>query len=119
MTATNPPGGAAKLLERGTASVAAPDLRPGNLGRVHAIPVSDLEVAPGGVAETVYRVAEIALASIALIVGLPFLLAAAVLVTLELARAYSFQTQTAGAFDLPAGARSRGTLRPDSATGWL
>ncbi len=83
MTATNPLGGAAKLLERRTAYVVAPEVRLESLGSVHAIPVSDSEVAPGGVAETIYRVLEFVLASIALIVALPFMLVAAVLVTLD------------------------------------
>src|SRR5271166_924676 len=83
MTVTNPLGGTAELREREMASVAAPEVRPGSFGRVHAIPVSDSEVAPGSMVGALYRVFEIVLASIGLIVGLPFMLAAAVLVPLD------------------------------------
>lgn len=83
MTVTNPLGGTAELREQGMASVAAPEVRPGSFGRVHAIPVPPSEAAPGGLTEALYRVFEIVLASAGLLVGLPFMLAAAVLIPLD------------------------------------
>jgi lipopolysaccharide/colanic/teichoic acid biosynthesis glycosyltransferase len=78
----NPFGGAAELREQRTASVAEPDAGPVSFGRVHVIRVPDSE-AGSGVADVLYRVFEAALAVVGLIVGLPLMLAAALMVRLD------------------------------------
>ncbi len=65
------------------------DLRPEPVGRVHVIPVRDLVAASGGWAQRAYRALEIVIASAGLIVGLPFMLMAAILIRLRLPRACS------------------------------
>jgi len=66
-----------------TSSVAEPGARLESLGRVHAIPVDHSKVRQGGLIEACYRVFEIAIASIALIVGSPLMLAIAVMVRFD------------------------------------
>src|SRR5271154_4673102 len=79
----NPLGGAAQLRAQRMTSVAEPDARPESFGRVHVIPVPHSEVVRGGVIEALYRVFEVVFASIGLIVGVPLMLAAAVVVRLD------------------------------------
>lgn len=59
------------------------DLRPEPVGRVHVIPVRDLVAASGGWAQRAYRALEIVIALAGLIVGLPFMLMAAILIRLD------------------------------------
>ena len=82
MTISNLPS-AAQLLTRGTTAVEELDAVRESFGRVHVIPVPDSYVAQGGVAEILYRVFEIAVASIVLVLGSPLMLIAAALVRLD------------------------------------
>jgi lipopolysaccharide/colanic/teichoic acid biosynthesis glycosyltransferase len=83
MVIPNPLGAAARFREKRVTSVAETDARPASFGRVHVIPVPHSEVAKGRMAEALYRVFEIVLALIGLIVTLPLMLAAAVLIRLD------------------------------------
>jgi lipopolysaccharide/colanic/teichoic acid biosynthesis glycosyltransferase len=81
----NPLGAAARFREKRGAYVAKTAARPAtlaSLGRVHVIPAPQ-EAARARIAAALYRVLEIALASIGLIVTLPLMLAAAVLIRLD------------------------------------
>ena len=79
----NPLGAAARFPEKQAASVTETDARPASFGKVHVIPVPHSEAAKGSMAEALYRVFEIALASIGLIVTLPLMLVAAILIRLD------------------------------------
>jgi exopolysaccharide production protein ExoY len=70
--------------EQPRAIVAAePDPRPGRLGKVPVVRVPASKAESSGIAEAAYRVFEIALASIGLIVATPLMLAIAVLIRLD------------------------------------
>ena len=79
----NPLGAAARYRKKQVKSIAATDAGPASLGRIPVIPAPNSEVAQGRVAEALYRVFEIAIASIGLIVTAPIMLAAAVLSRLD------------------------------------
>ena len=79
----NPLGAALRFRERRAKSVAETDTPHASFGRVHVILAPHSEATEGRVAEAFYRLFEIALASIALIVTLPLMLAAAILVGLN------------------------------------
>lgn len=79
----NPLGAAARFREKHVTSVATTDARPASLGKIPVIPAPNSEVAQNRVAEALYRVFEIAVASIGLIVASPLMLAAAVLIRLD------------------------------------
>jgi lipopolysaccharide/colanic/teichoic acid biosynthesis glycosyltransferase len=64
------------------ARAAEPADPPGD-GRIHAVPVGEYVAHSGPVAEALYRVFEIVVASLGLIVGLPIMLAEAVLIRLD------------------------------------
>ena len=74
----NPFGDAVEFQEQRLTSIVQPEPRSENIGRVHVIPVPHSEVSRGREAEALYRVFEIALASIGLMVGLPLMLAVAI-----------------------------------------
>ena len=79
----NPLGAAARFREKQVTYVAETDAPPASFGRVHVIPVPRWEVTHGRLAQAFYRLCEIALALIGLIVTLPLMLAAAVLIRLD------------------------------------
>jgi Bacterial sugar transferase len=79
----NPFGDAVEFQEQRLTSVVQPEPRSENIGRVHAIPVPHSEISRGREAEALYRVFEIALASIGLMVGLPLMLAVAIMIRLD------------------------------------
>ena len=79
----NPFGDAVEFQEQRLTSVVQPEPRSDNIGRVHVIPVPHSEISRGREAEALYRVFEIALASIGLMVGLPLMLAVAIMIRLD------------------------------------
>jgi lipopolysaccharide/colanic/teichoic acid biosynthesis glycosyltransferase len=79
----NPFGEAAEFQEQRLTSVVQPEPRPENIGKVHVIPVPHPEVSRGREAEALYRVFEIELASIGLMISLPLMLLVAVVVRLD------------------------------------
>jgi hypothetical protein len=79
----NPFGDVVEFQEQRLTSAVQPEPRPENIGRVHAIPVPHSEAPRGGEAETLYRVFEIALAALGLVISLPLMLAAAIMIRLD------------------------------------
>lgn len=83
----NPPNAAASaapaLERRPAAGDQAHRETPQQHGKIHAVPVRDVVASSGWLAESLYRGFEILVASIGLIVGLPFMLVSAVLVRLD------------------------------------
>ena len=78
----NPVGGTAGLREQSMMRAAEPRAKPESYGRVHVIPAPASE-ASGGISQALYRAFEIVFALVALTIGLPLMLAAAVLVRLD------------------------------------
>ncbi len=72
-----------------TAAHLQADPRPASVGRVHVIPVRNLDAVSSGWALRAYRAFEMGFAAAGLIVGLPFMLIAAILISARLAGACS------------------------------
>lgn len=76
----NPFGDAVEFQERRLTSAVQPEPLSENIGRVHAVPVPHSEAQRGGQAEALYRLFEIALAAIGLVISLPLMVAAAIMI---------------------------------------
>lgn len=81
--APSPLGQTAQLRNPWTAAAPTADTAEPSGGRIHVIPVTSCGGARNRIGEAVYRVFEIVVASLGLIVGLPLVLAAAVFVRLD------------------------------------
>ena len=77
------PLGSAGPLESQWAPTRTPSAQPPRFGRVHVIPADQYGSSPQSISRAVYRVFEIVLASIGLIVGLPLIVIAAVIVRVD------------------------------------
>jgi lipopolysaccharide/colanic/teichoic acid biosynthesis glycosyltransferase len=81
--APSPLGQAAQLRERWTVADPIADAAEPPRGRIHVIPVASFGGERNRIGEAVYRAFEVAVASLGLIVGLPLVLAAAIVVRLD------------------------------------
>jgi lipopolysaccharide/colanic/teichoic acid biosynthesis glycosyltransferase len=77
------PFGSAVPLESRWAPARAPGAEPPGFGRLHVIPADQVGCSPQSVSRAVYRMFEIVVASIGLVVGVPLILTASAIVRLD------------------------------------